>query len=123
MKKSFYGLLTNIHMGQLGTCIDEYFGFTGSPNHKELADKLSRATPDIRTVFFNLLWEALLWNKKEALSHVRLFFRLPINQMPLYIVEFPDEIKRQTLCPPPIPGRGPLYWQVILSRWRLLISL
>jgi hypothetical protein len=120
---SFYENLTNDHVCRLGTCIDEYYHFTNSPNHKELADKLLHTEPTIRSAFFQFLWEALLWNRKTVLLRLRLFMTLPLSQMPLYILEFPDEIKKQTLCPPPIPGRGPLSWQVILARWRLLISL
>jgi hypothetical protein len=119
----FYSYLTKELLLSFGTCFDEYLNMKGSPNHNDLAKELLRADPDLKKALFEMFWQMFTWKKKPAEAHIRTFMKIPLSKMPLYIIEFPDPIKRPAFCPPPIPGKGPLYWQVVFSRWRLINSL
>jgi hypothetical protein len=77
---------------------------------------------DPTNAFLELLGAFFIWPKQITEEHLGAFTKIPLNQMPLYMIE-PDPIPPYTFCPLPIPGKGPLVWQVILSRWRLLVSL
>jgi hypothetical protein len=119
----FYRQLTNEQLLLFGVCFDEYVHMKGSPNHRDLVLDLIKSSPNPERVFFRMLGKMMLWDEQITRMIMRKFMRISLSQMPLYILEYPEPIKKVSICPPPIPGRGPLSWQVIFSRWRLLISL
>jgi hypothetical protein len=121
----FYERLTEENVLKFGVCIDEYMGMTGSPNHKEWMEELIREGPDLKTAFLNALGPGLLNStREEANEHIQDFMKIPNGDMPMYIIELPDPIEKVSChSPPPEPGQGPLPWQIIFSRWRLITGI
>jgi hypothetical protein len=116
----FYERLTEENVVKFGVCFDEYLQWRESPNHADRAKEFINIEPDLKTAFLAMFEEVFTFPRNITILLLKSFMKLSLDQMSLYITEFPNDIKGNSLCPPPIPGKGPLMWQVIMARWRLL---
>jgi hypothetical protein len=123
---SFFDRLTIEDIIELGVCTDELFQVTEGGTYREyvlsmLINSRNGARP--KDLFLEYIGPGLLTSTTEYAEELsEKFFTLPLEDMPLYIMEAKkiDAEKVSGICPP--PEEGPLPWQTLLSRWRLRIQ-
>jgi methylaspartate ammonia-lyase len=118
----FYAQLTEDKVIKFGICFDEYVAWVGSPNYAESAEELVHTEPTLISALYGTIGACLLRSNKTIKEYLKTFLKIHLDDMPLYIIKPQYPITKDFFCPLPLPGRGPKPWQIIMARWRLIIS-